>query len=63
MENTFRTISANSQYLLKEKQSKFFGYAFPVSEIEEVKISIEQLKKRTIQQDIFVMHIKLVYQV
>ena len=45
MENTFRTISANSQYLLKEKQSKFFGYAFPVSEIEEVKISIEQLKK------------------
>ena len=45
MENTFRTISASSQYLLKEKQSKFFGYAFPVSEIEEVKISIEQLKK------------------
>ena len=45
MENTFRTISANSQYLLKEKKSKFFGYAFPLSEIEEVKISIEQLKK------------------
>ena len=45
MENTFRTISASSQYLLKEKQSKFFGYAFPVSEIEGVKSSIEKLKK------------------
>ena len=45
MANTYRTINVNSEYLLKEKQSKFFGYAFPVSEIEEVKISIEQLKK------------------
>ena len=45
MGNTYRTISTNSEYLLKEKQSKFFGYAFPISDIEEVKMSINKLKK------------------
>ena len=33
MKKTYRTININSEYLLKEKQSKFFGFAFPVSEI------------------------------
>lgn len=45
MKNTYRTISINSECLLKEKQSKFFGYAFPVSDAEVIKIRIEKLKK------------------
>ena len=34
-----------SECLLKEKQSKFYGYAFPISDIESVKSSIDSLKK------------------
>lgn len=45
MKNTYRTIERNSEYLFKEKQSKFFGYAFPVSEIQIIKIYIDKLKK------------------
>lgn len=45
MKNTYRTIKRNSEYLFKEKQSKFFGYAFPVSEIQIIKTHINKLKK------------------
>ena len=45
MKNTYRTIDVKSEYLLKEKQSKFYGYAFPISDIESVKSSIDSLKK------------------
>ena len=45
MKNTYRTIDINSECLLKEKQSKFYGYAFPISDIESVKSSIDSLKK------------------
>lgn len=45
MKNTYRTIDIKSECLLKEKQSKFYGYAFPISDIESVKSSIDSLKK------------------
>ena len=45
MKNTYRTIDVKSECLLKEKQSKFYGYAFPVLDIDSVKSSIDSLKK------------------
>ena len=45
MKNTYRTIDVKSECLLKEKQSKFYGYAFPVLDIDSVKPSIDSLKK------------------
>ena len=45
MKNTYRTIDIKSECLLKKKQSKFYGYAFPISDIESVKSSIDSLKK------------------
>ena len=46
MKNTYRTIDIESEYLLKEKQSKFYGYAFPVSNTEKIKFHIQSLKKK-----------------
>ena len=46
MKNTYRTIDIKSDYLLKEKQSKFYGYAFPVSDTEKIKFYIESLQKK-----------------
>lgn len=44
--DTYKTITSSSpEVLFKEKNSKFFGYAFPVTSEEEVKTHIEQLKK------------------
>ena len=45
MKKTYRTININSESLFKEKQSKFFGFAFPVSEIQAIKKHIDKLKK------------------
>lgn len=45
--DTYKTISAPSEEILfKEKNSKFFGYAFPIVNEEEVKVHLEQLKKQ-----------------
>lgn len=45
--DTYRTISNPSEEILfKEKKSKFYGYAFPISSVEEVKPIIDSLKKR-----------------
>ncbi|PKP16024.1 MAG: YigZ family protein [Bacteroidetes bacterium HGW-Bacteroidetes-23] len=45
--DTYKTISAPSEEILfKEKNSKFFGYAFPILTEEEVKVHLEQLKKQ-----------------
>jgi uncharacterized YigZ family protein len=45
--DTYKTISQPSaEVLFKEKNSKFFGYAFPVVNEEEVKVHLEQLKKQ-----------------
>jgi uncharacterized YigZ family protein len=44
--DTYKTISSASvEVLYKEKNSKFFGYAFPVSNEEEIKEHLDRLRK------------------
>lgn len=44
--DTYKTIAYPSEAILfKEKNSKFFGYAFPIQSEEEVKSIIESLRK------------------
>lgn len=45
--DTYKTIlKPSEEVLFKEKGSKFFGYAFPVSSEENIKEHIEYLKKQ-----------------
>ncbi|MGX7666916.1 IMPACT family protein [Flavobacterium pedocola] len=45
--DTFKTLSAPSEEALyKEKNSKFFGYAYPVTSEEEIKAILEDLRKQ-----------------
>lgn len=45
--DTYQTIAQPSEAILyKEKNSKFFGYAFPVASEDEIKNHIETLRKR-----------------
>ncbi|TDU40571.1 putative YigZ family protein [Gelidibacter sediminis] len=45
--DTYKTITkASPEVLFKEKNSKFFGYAFPVHSEDVVKLHIEELKKQ-----------------
>jgi uncharacterized YigZ family protein len=45
--DTYKTISnASEEVLFKEKNSKFFGHAFPISNEEDVKEIISELKKQ-----------------
>ncbi|RVT77631.1 YigZ family protein [Flavobacterium sufflavum] len=47
MKDTYNTIAFPSEEILfKEKGSKFFGYAFPITSEEEVKPIIEALRKK-----------------
>lgn len=47
IKDTYRTLDFPSDEILyKEKNSKFFGYAFPISSEEEAKIILESLRKR-----------------
>ena len=47
MKDTYRTIVRPSQEVLfKDKNSKFFGYAFPVSTEGEIKEQLEEVKKK-----------------
>ena len=48
MENdTYKTLAGPSEEALyKEKNSKFFGYAFPITGEDEVKAILEDIKKR-----------------
>ncbi len=47
MKDTYKTIIKPSEEILfKDKNSKFFGYAFPVISEEEVKAHLEDLKKK-----------------
>lgn len=44
--DTYKTITKPTKPILfKDKNSKFFGYAFPVLNEDEVKLNLEQLKK------------------
>lgn len=50
MKDTYRTISKPSpEVLFKDRNSKFFGYAYPVSTEEEVKKHLDTLKKEHYQ--------------
>lgn len=45
--DTYKTIAFPSEEILfKEKNSKFFGYAFPIQSEEEIKLLIEPLRKK-----------------
>lgn len=45
--DTYRTIlKPSKEVLYKDRNSKFFGYAFPVQNEEDIKIHIENLKKK-----------------
>lgn len=47
MTDTYKTIAFPSEEILfKEKNSKFFGYAFPVTTEEEIKNHLETLRKQ-----------------
>ncbi len=47
MKDTYKTITkASEEVLFKDKNSKFFGYAFPVKSEEEAKENLETLKKQ-----------------
>ena len=47
MEDIYKTIMLPSEEtLFKEKGSKFFGYAFPVSSEEDIKERLEELRKK-----------------
>ena len=44
--DTYKTIeSPSEEVLFKDKNSKFYGYTFPVTSEEDVKLIIDQLKK------------------
>ncbi|WP_162127344.1 IMPACT family protein [Flavobacterium phycosphaerae] len=45
--DTYKTLTQPSpEILFKEKNSKFFGYAFPVTSEEEIKSHLEKLRKQ-----------------
>ena len=45
--DTYKTIALpTDEILYKEKNSKFFGYAFPVENEDEIKLILEQIKKQ-----------------
>ena len=47
VKDTYKTITkASEEVLFKDKNSKFFGYAFPVTSEEEIKEHLEELKKK-----------------
>jgi len=47
IKDTYKTIAFPSEeVLLKEKGSKFFGYAFPVTSEDEIKSHLESLRKQ-----------------
>ncbi len=47
LKDTYKTIeNPSDEVLFKEKSSKFFGYAYPVSSQEEIKMHLEHLKKQ-----------------
>ena len=47
LKDNYKTIAiASSEVLFKEKSSKFFGYAFPISSEDQVKPIIDDLRKQ-----------------
>lgn len=47
MKDTYKTITkASPEVLFKDRNSKFFGYAFPVKNEDEINLHLEELKSR-----------------
>ncbi len=47
MQDSYKTITkASAEVLFKDRNSKFFGYAFPVKDEEEVNLRLEELKSK-----------------
>lgn len=47
IKDTYKTITAPSEEtLFKEKNSKFFGYAFPIENEDDVKLHLDTIKKQ-----------------
>ena len=45
--DTYKTIStASNETLFKDKNSKFYGYAYPINSTDEVKLILKHLKKQ-----------------
>ena len=44
-DDTYKTLSAPSEGIYKEKGSKFLAFAYPVRSQEEIKVHLEQLRK------------------
>ena len=46
-QDTYRTLAKPSdEVLFKDKNSKFFGYAFPVNSEDDVKLRLQEIKKQ-----------------
>jgi hypothetical protein len=57
--DTYKTIAyPTDEILFKEKSSKFYGYAFPVCNEEEVKQQLDDVRKNILVQFTFVMPTK-----
>jgi len=53
--DTYKTLAKpSSEIIFKEKNSKFYGYAFPIKSEEEIKIHLDYLKKNIMALYIFV---------
>ena len=47
MKDTYKTLAfPSAEILYKDKNSKFFGYAFPVTNEDDIKTHLEQLRKQ-----------------
>ncbi len=47
MKDTYKSITkASDEVIFKDRNSKFYGYAFPIKSEDEVKEIIEDLKKK-----------------
>mgnify|MGYP000005421268 CR=1 FL=1 len=47
LKDTYKTLARPSEQIIyKDKKSKFFGYAFPIQDEEEIKSIIETLRKQ-----------------
>ncbi len=44
-DDTYKTIAAPSEGLYKEKGSKFLAFAYPVHNLDDIKVHLEQLRK------------------
>ncbi len=45
-QDTYKTISAPAEIIFKEKSSKFLTYAYPVTDLEQIRLHLEELRKR-----------------